>query len=100
MRNVRVGVLLSCGDLRTPTRVPIRITYDVPILVPSDLSFARSYIQQIEDSATRVFVSGTFDQNGSMTGALNVSQTTSVTRDGVRLMCRSSNASFTASLQR
>jgi hypothetical protein len=97
LRNLTVGVPIVCGDVG----FVIRITNEGPVAVRSNLSFQTSYVQQLGDDSSgsaRVFLSGTFDQNGSTTGRTTLQQPT-FTFQGTRYTCRNGGAAWTAKLQ-
>ncbi len=95
VRNVRIGVVVPCGD----TAFTFRIEYAAVLQLASDLSFSASYTQPPLDGSARAFLSGTFDQAGTMQGRLTLQQP-SFTYEGARRTCRNGGASFTAKLQR
>ena len=92
--NVDAGVLFRCGDVDIVTR----ITIDQPVPLHSDLSFQASFPLTVGDGSTRIFLSGTFDRAGSMTGRISVLAVT-FTYQGTRYSCRGGGAAWTAKRQ-
>ena len=73
-------------------------TYPGPIAFASDLSFRQSYDLALEGVTVRVTASGTFDENGALTGSVTVAPF-NLEREGRAQLCRT-NGGFTARLQR
>jgi hypothetical protein len=97
LRNVDVGFHLICGE----TGFLLRLTVEGPVPLRSDLSFQTSFAQALGDDSsgsTRVFLTGTFDRSGSMTGRITLQQPV-FTYQGTRYTCRNGGASWTAKLQ-
>jgi len=78
--------------------VSVTVTDDQPVALRSDLSFRRSFATPFEGKSIGASISGTFDQNGGLTGSVGLSQPT-IVRDGVTHICRGGGL-FTARLQR
>ena len=78
--------------------VSVSTTYAGPIAFASDLSFRQSYDLAVEGVTVRVTASGTFDENGGLTGSVAVAPF-NLQRDGRAELCRA-NGGFTARLQR
>jgi hypothetical protein len=69
------------------------------VALQSDLSFQTSFIQQFgDDGSARVFLSGTFDRSGSMTGRITLQQP-AFTYQGTRYTCRNGGAAWSGKLQ-
>jgi hypothetical protein len=95
LRNLDVGVPLVCGE----TGFLVRLTIEGPFPLRSDLSFQTSFDQSLGDEgSTRVFLSGTFDRSGSMTGRITLQQPV-FTHQGTRYTCRNGGAAWTAKRQ-
>jgi hypothetical protein len=94
-RNLDVGIPLVCGE----AGFIVRLTIEGPFPFHSDLSFETSFAQPIgDDGSARVFLSGTFDRAGSMTGRITLQQP-AFTHQGTRYTCRNGGAAWTAKLQ-
>jgi hypothetical protein len=78
--------------------VTVNIASDLVMPLRTDLSFRGSFPQQFEGTTIQAAISGTFDQNGGLTGVVGPGQLT-ITRDGGSQVCRG-NGNFTAKLQR
>jgi hypothetical protein len=95
LRNLTVGVPLVCGE----SGFLVRLTVEGPVALRSDLSFETVFTQPLgDDGSTRVFLSGTFERNGSMTGRITLQQPV-FTHQGTRYTCRNGGAAWTAKLQ-
>jgi hypothetical protein len=95
LRSLTVGVPLDCGG----TGFLVRLTIDGPLPIRTNLSFRSSYTQSLGDEGSALtFVSGTFDETGSMSGRITLQQPV-FTYQGTRYTCRNGNAAWTAKLQ-
>jgi hypothetical protein len=95
LRNLTAGIPLVCGE----TGFLVRLTIEGPFPLRSDLSFETVFTQPLgDDGSGRVFLSGTFDRAGSMTGRLTLQQP-SFTYQGTRYTCRNGGAAWTAKRQ-
>ena len=96
-RGLRAELTLTCGLV---ARIPVSVstTYPGPIAFASDLSFRQSYDLALEGVTVRVTASGTFDENGGLTGSVAVAPF-NLEREGRAQLCRA-NGGFTARLQR
>ena len=97
VRGVRAAINLTCG-LVAKIPVTVNIASDLVMPLRTDLSFRGSFPQQFEGMTIQAAISGTFDQNGGLTGVVGPGQLT-ITRDGGAQVCRG-NGNFTAKLQR
>ena len=97
VRNLRAEVKLTCG-IRAQIPVSTSVVYAQPMPFGLDLSFSQSFDHQVEGKPVRVTASGTFDENGRLTGSVSVPPF-AIERDGASHLCRSGGG-FTAALQR